>query len=328
MIYKSVGPKVVLVFSVVLAILFGCNKAENSTVYVKTKLAPVTNVRAYSASGAAVVLQWDPSADQSRSQYSFLRLVVRDENGNVIYPGISVPKERTDTTIVGLNEGNIHTFEFTSIASSDQLFDNSDPVHIQWASATRFPVNPDSSIRIYEYQQTGAAPCGLQFLNTDTPPYLPGVFRIDTAGRKQDKIDVFLREVPNSGGLIVIESAHQNPLLAPGVTARRTRFSNLELLAPSLNVARQAPPILSTYTLDRLVMAPTVVQSGKLFYALANDSNFVRIYVKRNDATQSLVGLAPGGVRFVDIQISYQAIRKVIYAKLNAEVRTADRGVQ
>lgn len=319
MSHKRVEPKIVLFLSVVLAIQFGCTKQENSTVYVKTKLAPVTNVRAFSASGSTVGLQWEPSADRGKNEFGSVKLVVTDENQNVIYPGIVISKDRSDTTVVGLNEGNVHTFEFTSIPGSDQVYGESDPVRIQWASASRFPIDPDSIV-VSEYRDTVVTLSGLQFFNTDAGAYGPRLFRTDDP-LARNRIDVFLREDPNSNGTVYLLSSHLPPVL--GVNT--TKFSNIEILAPSMNVARATPPASSTYTLDRIVLAPSTVTSGKVFFAVTKDTNYVRIYVKRDPVTGALVGGTRPN-RKISLQISYQTKPKVIYAKPRNESRNGTVG--
>ncbi len=290
----------------------GCTKDENVLIYNKTKLAGVRNLKAYSATATAIGLRWDPSSDTSNADFTHVQLTIKD--GNSIYGGWLFGKSVRDTLVNGLNEGVVYTFEFVSKASAtSQDYEDGTPVSIQWAAAQRlnFEVTSplDTVINLFEIRSTTGG-SGLQFFELARRG--PVVYSPTVAGNAQNKIDVLLDSLVNTPNSVILESAHRNPYLVG--TARRTRFSTFDTLASTLNVARATPPDPSTYTRDFVIIGPEQLNSGRIYYAVTNDTNYVRILVLRDPTTNSLLGgTSPN--RRVAMRLSYQLTPKVLYAK-------------
>ncbi|MBI5472079.1 MAG: hypothetical protein HY961_07005 [Ignavibacteriae bacterium] len=282
-------------------------------IYNKTKLAGVQNVRAYSATATAVGLRWDPSADSSKPDFSHIQLTIKD--GNSIYGGWLFGKGVRDTLVNGLNEGVVYTFEFVSKATANsENFEDGAPVAIRWAAAQRlnFEVTAplDTVINLFEIRSTTGG-SGLEFFELARRG---PVVHSPRDANGQVKIDVLLDSLVNTPNSVILESAHRNPYLGGSTVARRTRFSTFDTLASTLNVARSVPPDPSTYTREFVIIGPEQLNSGKIFYAVTNDTNYVRILVMRDPISGSLLaGASPN--RKVSMRLSYQLTPKILYAK-------------
>ncbi len=296
-----------ILFLMLVGVLFvSCNKEENTIIFSKTKLAAVTNLRAFSYDGNSVALIWTRSTDSDKSDFLDVRITVKD--GASEYLTRVVSKAFTDSALIvsNLNEGTVYTFEIVSRAGAgSQSFINSDPVSIRWASARR--LNGGAAIKVYEIASPDST--GLQFFDG------LGVARVfGNIPAFQGIIDVVVDST--ASGIVIMKSGHLNRL---GGGLRRTKFSTFDTLVSTLNISRVTPPDPSTYTRDSIFIGPQSLTSGKMFYALTNDSNYVRILFERNPNPSELTfgsllfGTQPR--RYLSVKLSYQITRGIIYAK-------------
>jgi hypothetical protein len=284
----------------------GCKQENTVDPPEKKPLTSVFNLQAYSRSATSVGLKWNITSDTSRQDYIQILEVqarVRTPENNLLYT-LRMPKTRTDTIVVGLDEGKIYTFEIVTVPSQTSTdYKESEPAVIRWAPARR--IGP---LDVFEIGSTANA-SGLQFfdggtLNARVLPIGPGI--------AQQLIDVLVDT--NASGDIILESAHRNPQLQPGVVAKRTRFSTVEGESPDLNTPRAAQPDTTTYIRDNVLIFPSQVQNGKILFAVTNDKNYVRLLVQRDPTTGTLVFGSPPN-RSVSILLSYQTIPNVIYVR-------------
>ena len=301
---------VVVVFSLLLAIsAIDCNKNSENPVTPgspATPLQPVTNLSAYSANAISVGLSWTASTDAGQGDCAGYR--VKAEVSGTTVDSVLVSKSAAGCLITNLQEGIIYTFTvITEATPSSQTFQNSTGASIQWAPAKRLNTDGTVPVDVYEILSTVGG-SGLQFF--DNSSGFPHVFSIGVSGGHQHVIDVLLDT--NSAGTIVMESAHLNPLLAG--QANHTRFSTTDAFVDSLNVGQVAPPTAATYTQDLVTISPSNVATGRILYAVSNDTNYVRIFLQRDPSSGTLLwGSSPN--RHVRVQLSYQGTPGVIYAK-------------
>jgi len=288
-------------------LLSGCPADEMTTPPgPSTALAAVTNLRAYSKNAITVGLTWTASTDAGNSDFQEYQITTKV--GSTVAAASTVSKSETAREIMNLVEGVIYTFEVVGVASStSQTYVNSDTVTIQWSPARRLDMEGAIDIEVYEIQsQLGGS--GLQFY--DAASGGPRVLSIAASQGFQQDIDVLLDTLV--GGTIILESAHLNPLLVG--QARATAFSSIDTPADSLNVGQQSPPDLSTYDRDYVVIGSGAVATGKIFYAISSDSNYVRILVERDPTSGTLLfDSSPDQV--ARAKLSYQGVAGVPFAK-------------
>jgi|GEM_PF-1711427 len=296
-----------LLLAAVVAVFVSCNKEENTLVYNKAKLAGVQNLRAFSAGANSVAIIWSASPDTNKSD--FADITVNAKIGSSVWASRTFSKTFANTTVVidNLNEGSVYSFEVVSRAlANSQNYTDSDPVRVLWAPARR--LNSGSAVRVYEI----AAPDsnGLQFFDgigahvfsSRTPAYQP-------------ILDVVIDSTAST--TVIMKSAHLNRY---GGGQRHTRFSTFDTLASDLDVARSAPPDPSSYERDSIFIGPENRTTGRVFYAMTEDSNYVRILFERNtnpppdpNSGSLLFGSQPR--RYLSMKLSYQVSRGVIFAK-------------
>ncbi len=299
-----------LLLAAVVAVFVSCNKEENTLVYNKAKLAGVQNLRAFSAGANSVALIWSASPDTNKNEFTDVTVTARI--GNSVWASRTFSKTFGNATIVidSLNEGSVYSLEVVSRASANsQNYADSDPVTVLWAPARR--LNGGSAVRVYEI----AAPDsnGLQFF--DVMSGAAHVFSSRTPAY-QPILDVVIDST--ASGIVIMKSAHLNRY---GGGQRHTRFSTFDTLASDLDVARSAPPDPSSYVRDSIFIGPQILTTGKVFYAVTEDSNYVRILFERNtnpnppdpNSGSLLFGSQPR--RYLSMRLSYQVSRGVIFAK-------------
>jgi len=294
------------VFGLVLG-LIGCETADETVTGSgsKTALAKPTNLRAYSASAISVGLTWTPSTDAAFAD--FLEYQITVKAGTSTVSTVSAPKNAASSIISGLIEGTVYTFQLVAKASStSQNYMNSDSVTVQWAPARRLGTEGVIPIAIYEISST-AGGSGLQFFHAPTAG--PRVLSISQSAGFQQVIDVLLA---GTGSNIVLKSAHLNPLLSG--QARITKFSTIDTPSDTLDIGQASPPSTGTYTQDSVFIGAGAGATGKIFYAVSNDNNYVRIFVRRDQSSGTLLfGAAPD--RRIVASLSYQGVAGVPFAK-------------
>jgi len=279
-----------------IALFGGCNDTTTNPTR-RTPLNGVTNLKAYSAGTNSVGLEWTATSDTSTLDFLQHEIDVKFGSSSII--SIAVPKLATSTTIAGLTEGAIYTFDVIVVASSNsQTYVNSNPTTIQWAPARRSP-----PVKMFEIASPVDS-AGLEFL-----PNTPHVLSARNTATQQI-IDVLLDT--SSAGNIILRSGDQNPFLVG--QGRHTKFSTEVSNSDGLDFGRDLPPALGTYTQSSVTIPSTFVTSGVVFYAVSADNNYVRILIQRN-VSSLVVGSSPN--RYIQIQISYQNIPGVPFAKLD-----------
>jgi hypothetical protein len=201
---------------------FGCNSDETSDPGggPTTKLSVVTNLRAYSASAISVGVTWTPSADAANGEALEYQIKVKIDTTTV--QTVSAAKNASSVTITGLIEGTVYNFEVVLKAISNaQTYINSDPVTVVWSPARRLTTQGAAPVDVFEIRSS-AGGSGLQLFHAGTGG--PRVLSIASGGGFQDDIDVLVDTT--SAGVVVLESAHMNPLLVG--QARTTKFSTVE----------------------------------------------------------------------------------------------------
>lgn len=288
------------------SVFISCNKEENTIIFSKTKLAAVTNVRAFSYDGNSVALIWTRSTDSDKLDFVDVRITVKD--GTSEYLTRVVSKTFSDSALIvsNLNEGTVYTFEIVSRAvTGSQSFISSDPVSIRWASARR--LNGGDAVRVFEIASPDST--GLQFY--DNASFGSRVLTNSSVTRPF--MDVVVDSTASHS--VIMKSGHLNRY---GGGLRHTKFSTFDTLVSSLNIPRFEPPAPSTYTRDSIFIGPESITSGRMLFALtfdpnSNDSNYVRILCERSPNGSLLFGAQPR--RYLSIKLSYQITRGIIYTK-------------
>lgn len=303
---KKRGIFLATLLSVVVALtVTSCKNDTEGTTPSKSQLAAPSNPTAYSADTTSVGLRWTPSSNAGLADMEAYQITVKQGSSTIK----TETAGKTDSTkVVGGLAPGIYTFEILAKAtSSSTSYENSNSVSVTWAPANRLTTEGSAPIDVYEIRSTLGG-SGVQFYYGGTRA--PRVLSIGVSAGFQQVIDALLDT--SSTGQVRLSSAHLNPLLSG--QARRTRFSTVETNADNLNQGRSTPPDPSTYTLSSVILAPGTVTTGKIFYAVTSDTNYVRVYVQR-DATSSSLLSASQPNRRARIQLSYQTLRNVIYAK-------------
>ena len=319
---KLIVNAVVLATVMVGGLWLGCNSNDSTSGPSggpTTKLQFVTNLRAYSASAISVGLTWTASTDAANGEFLEHQIKVKVDTTTI--QTVTAATNATSATLAGLIEGTIYTFDVVLVAKPGaQTYINSDPSTVRWAPASRFSTEGGAAIDVFEIRSaTGGS--GIQFFNSGTAG--PRVLSIGSGAGFQGVIDALV-DTTRPGGVIVLESAHLNPLLVG--QARVTEFSNGEGSADSLNIGQSAPPDTSTYHNNYSVTIGTqAVAAGKIVYARTSDGNYVRILIKRDPVSQTLLfNTSPN--RRIRVEISYQRTPGVIYAKPGHNLGTGEEG--
>lgn len=293
------------VLSVVVLLLThtGCE----TTAPTRTQLLSISNLRAYSKSSTEVGLIWTASPDTE----------IADEHRITVTGGaaplvVTVPINESRVVIGDLTEGIIYTFSVI-IRTYTGSYADSWPVSIQWSPARRLTTIGTSPIDVFEILSDSGARSGLQFYDPRSAG--PRVLPIDTTAGSHQIIDVLLDTTTTApSGILILESAHLNPRLPGLAQARRTRFSTVESDADSLDVGQVTPPAAATYTRDVVTLDTGTVSSGKIFYAVSQDTNYVRIFVQRQGSSGTLfLGDRPN--RRIRVHLSYQREPGVIFSR-------------
>jgi hypothetical protein len=305
---RPIFSALVLVSVLIGLTMVGCNKDETTGPggTASTKLAVVTNLRGYSASISSVGLTWTASTDAANGEA--LEYQIKTKIDTTTIQSTTASRAATSANITGLIEGTVYTFEVILKATSGaQTYVNSDPITVQWAPARRLTTQGTAPVDVYEIRSS-AGGSGIQFFHAATGG--PRVLSIASGSGYQGVIDALVDTT--TAGVVVLESAHLNPLLVG--QARSTKFSTVEGSADSLNIGQSAPPSAGTYTQDRVTVGDQAVAAGKIVYARTSDTNYVRILIKRDGTSGTLLfGASPN--RRIRVELSYQGRPGVIYAR-------------
>jgi hypothetical protein len=292
----------------VLFAQFGCKNENTTDPPAKTKLAPVTDVKAYSVNETSVALAWSHSSSQTNTDMTGYSVITYASSGVQQGPAISVSKDSVRTVVTGLPLG-IFTFAIKTIASaSSSNYQNSDSAIIKWSPAYRFNTEGGLEIKVYETTSSALFPSGLIFaVAPDT--LQPKTVSVSNPGSYATKIDLVVR----SSGASNVEILSAN-VFNPAWKA--TRFSTTpprEVL--SLDDPAAVPPDTGTYTLSSiLVDSSTAVGASRLYYFKTDNANYGRLLLKRNAARGNLVwGSSPD--QYINVVISYQSQARNPYSK-------------
>jgi hypothetical protein len=306
----SVGYKIFVLVGI--AIFAGSCKEENTLIFNKTKLAGVTNLRAFSNDANSVGIIWSLSPDTGKADY--VETKVRALVGSTEVASFTLTNKLiTDSVFIvqNLNEGTVHTFEVVCRANpSSQNFTDSEPVKIQWAPARR--LNGDIPVQLFEI----ASPqdlSGLQFFDGGIGSHVLSARNPTT----QPVLDVVIDST--AAGVIIMKSGHLNPF---GGGRRRTRFSTIETLTSTLSNPQSTAPAPSSYTRDSIFIGPQNITSGKIFYAVTHDTNYIRVFFEKNSASgpgSLLFGQYPN--RYLSLRFSFQTSKGIVFSKPNAVPR-------
>lgn len=305
-----------LLLAVVWIFQTGCKEENAEEPPAKPKLAPLTNLRAYSAAEVGSVgLRWNSSVDSANAQFLEIQITVKD--GNTVFSLLNVPKTITDTVVRSLVDGTIYTFEVMAKAptSSSALVSNSDPAVIRWAPARRFTTTSGNEIRLYETtagRGDTLNPSGLSFLDPSTQEPK----RISMSNPRADSllIDIFVQT--DNANSVSLQSANNYGGVNARPSLRVTRFSSASQDVASLNDPRVAPPDTNSYLagITSRGIDASPVTSSRIYFFRSYSGNYGRILVKQDPATRSLIwGTAPN--RFLNLEISYQTRAGVPFAK-------------
>lgn len=287
---------------------FGCKNENTTEPPAKTKLAAVSNLRAYSFNETSVALTWTHSTSQTNTAMSGYSVVTFASNGTQQGSTISVSKDSTRAVVTGLPAG-IYLFTVKTIANpSSSDFASSDSATIRWAPAYRFNTEGGLEIKVYETTSSALFASGLIFaIAPDT--LQPKTVSISNPGPYATKIDLYVRSEGSSN--VEIRSAN---LFNPAW--RATRFSTTpprDIL--SLDDPAVAPPDTNSYTLDRILIdSTTAVTASRLYYFKTDNANYGRLLLKRNPSRGNLIwGSSPD--QYINVVISYQSQARNPYSK-------------
>ena len=94
---KNLRIPAAIVMLVLTALSIRCTKEENTIIFNKTKLAGVTNLRAFSYDPNSVGLSWTKSTDADKSEFVDLKITVKD--GSAEYLTRVVSKAFSDSVL-------------------------------------------------------------------------------------------------------------------------------------------------------------------------------------------------------------------------------------
>jgi hypothetical protein len=293
----------VVLLSLTLAMLVssGCGKKDNSPTGSVEPLPAIVNFGAYSAGSTSVGLSWEAPADSIVADIQQYEVNVKSNSANRI---LYIPSGQSSAVVGNLLVGSIYEFDIVALSGSSQ-YSNSAVSTVSWAPAYRF-----GGVNMYEIASTNGSLSGLQFFNVTGASPVDEVLPVDPLGKEQAVIDVLLDT--NAVGDVILESATLNPYLPGGAPARHTRFSSVQSDADNLDFGSVLPPPYASYSQDTVVITSAPVLSGKIFYAISDDTTYVRMCVHRN-FTSLFSGAPPN--RYITVDLSYQVVRDVAFAK-------------
>jgi hypothetical protein len=292
----------IFLFSAVIGLLslqlVGCKNENTQEPPAKTKLAAVTNVKAYSFNETSVGLSWSHSSDQPRADLVGYLITVKNPDGTTRGTPSSITKDTTKTVVSGLQPG-IYTFQIASVASgSSANYANSDSATIRWSPAARFNTEQTFDIRVYETTSSTSFASALIFaLAPDT--LSPKTVSVANPGSYYAaKIDMYLAS--SGANNVEIRSAH---IGYP--TRRTTLFSTTEYDVASLDDPQSTPPDVNSYTRTNILLdSLSVPLTAKVLYFRTDLQNYGRLLLKRSSQGKLIWGSSPE--QYINVTISYQ----------------------
>ncbi len=292
---------------ILIAIIFMSFSAcsDSSTDSGKSRLSPVTNLKAFSVNNTSVGLKWTKSVSENLADFDKYEIKIKQADTTVSTQFVA---KGTDSLVISnLSNGVIYDFVVTAkVTSTSKNYIDSDPAQVRWSPAWRFTQEGTFPIQVYERTSSTGYASGLVFyypsLGAPPQPKTVSLLSADSS-----LIDVFIDSKGASN--IAISSSH---LYRPN--RKITRFSTVEYESETLNYPQFTPPDTTTYTKFEILIDSVAVTSSKIVYYKGNNGNYGRILIKRNPVNSTLIwGSSPE--QYVRLEISYQSVPYNPYSK-------------
>jgi hypothetical protein len=303
-------------------LLVGCGKVDGTRITGpplggRTQLTPVSNLQAYSAGATSVGLKWTPSPSEDLPDFNNYYIRAKLGTDSIVSTATAAAGD-SSVVVDGLTEGVIYVFEVTTAANLNSTkYWNSVPRIIRWSPATRFESLPGGApIKVFETSDSSGIHSGLIFCDSAT--HAPKVVSTTSPGADSLAIDLYV--LPNGTKNVYIKSAS---VLHP--TWRHTKFSSSGALpASSLDAPRYTNPDSSMFTWTSIIISSSTTASSVIYYFKTVTGNYGRLLLQRNPANRSLIwGTSPA--LYLNVQISYQSVSNVLFAKTAASGGSAGR---
>lgn len=278
--------------------LFLASCSDNTTNPVDSKPAAVKGLMATSLDNTTIRLLWTEPTDT----YTGFTLDIT--------PGAiaqkTFAKGVTTTDVSGLIEGTVYTFKLKAVNGTA----SSDSVTILWSPATRFTKNiNDDFIKVYETASTFGS--GLQFYNV--AGNAPKVLKISNGA------DWNFGLYSKSAGTTFVGSPSKLTYSYTGGTPKLTEISTDYFETNDLNTVFDSqalnadPSKFSEMSIDLETLGAT---TGVVLICRTKDNgtdwNYAKVFIKKTGGT-FLQGTADN--RYIEVQVSYQKVVNVPYAK-------------
>ncbi len=288
----------------VAALVFVWTACQDSTTEpTKTKLQPITSIKAYSVSNTSVGLKWTKSTDEAKADFLNYYLKTKNPDGTTAKE-MTVAKGLDSAVVTGLTNGVIYTFEVISkVTTGSTSYLDGDPVTIKWSPAWRFELEGTIEIKVYETTSSVGYASGLIFYH----PTSAGPKTVSLVSADSSLIDVYVKT--ETGSNISLRSSHLYRS-----NRKITRFSNLYRNSETLNDPQIAPPDTATYINYEFPVDSVTVTSSRIYYFKGVNGNYGRILIMRNPSNGTLIwGTSPE--QYLKLKLSYQSVAYNPYSK-------------
>ncbi|RCK71800.1 MAG: hypothetical protein IGBAC_0757 [Ignavibacteriae bacterium] len=297
--------KIISLMLLPLVLMFFSACSDSTTDSGKTRLSPVTNLKAFSVNNTSVGLKWTKSVSENIADFDKYEIKIKRADTTVSTQYVN--KGIDSVIISNLSNGVIYDFIVTAkVTSNSQNYIDSDPVQVRWSPAWRFTTEGTFPIQVYERTSSTGYASGL-ILYYFSLNVAPGPKTVSLLSADSSLIDIFVDSKGASN--IALSSSH---LYRPN--RKITRFSTVEYSSETLNYPQFAPPDSATYTRFEITIDSVQVASSKIVYYKGSNGNYGRILIKRNPTNGTLIwGTSPE--QYVRLEISYQSVPYNPYSK-------------
>jgi hypothetical protein len=260
---------------------------------------PPTNLMAATADENTINLKWDPSPDESEQAFSGYEIFATGENISLV-----VSKGTKTAHIKGLTTSKIYTFNVRSISiiNNEKVYSN--PVSIEWATATRIK----DQVKIYEFASTNGS--GLDIFDESTGG--PVLLKIS----EKSRCDIILDTRDN---FIRLGSASKIDF-GTGTTKSVVEFCNSYYEADSLKETFDYEDMSHYGNYNEMILdislianmtSKCIVFNLRILEPCSTQPNYAKLLIRRGP-NGFLQGY--GSNRYIVCEISYQKKKGLPYA--------------
>lgn len=273
-----------------------CEEDSTTEPVITVRPAAPTSLKAVSLDSVSVGLSWTASASADSAWFSGYELNV--SGGTTPMQPVTIAKTATSYTVSGLVEGTEYTFTLKSKNTSGEY--STTNAEVKWAPATRFVANGNgAAIKIYETLSDFGS--GLALFTDNGYP-----MSYKVANSANWDLGLITKSGVLFGSATVLD---YNYATTPGLT-EITDAVVVNSLNEDFNTTSLESKTFSAKTINLASYTKSIVVYAKKI--TGNDKNYARILIK---AANNTLLQGTGSDRYIEMEISYQKVKNVPYAK-------------